>query len=352
MGEDQQKYNTNSGAVWAGIRDLNDRRDPPYDELTDSDRLDGRTVLLTGATSGLGLAAAREMASRGARLLIVTRRSAESEIASIRSACRDGATVRAYHADMSDFASIRKLVDELAEAGERLDVMVSNAAVVPSSARTTVDGYEEMLQVNALAPACLIRGLLDAGVIPGSVLNRSSDMASIEAEKLPRIVVVASEAHRSAENLRLDSLDDIEPYGMVESTPRYGWTKLLLLTWVRELTRRLEVDGKPRISVNALCPGPVASNIAREVPAIVRPFSKLFFRIFFQSPEQACRPVVYLASSGRVEGQSGLYQFLMRRRDPSALADSEESGRAVWEAFDRILRTAETTSGNAADQSG
>jgi NAD(P)-dependent dehydrogenase (short-subunit alcohol dehydrogenase family) len=118
---------------------------------------------------------------------------------------------------------------------------------------------------------------------------------------------------------------------MSESTARYGWTKLLLLTFARDLGRRLAngKGGLPDVSVHALCPGPVASNIAREAPAAARPFAKLFFALFFQPPNAAALPVVYLASSPRIEGETLGYQFLMRRRAPSSAADLPENGRAL-----------------------
>ena len=366
MTKTRKTYTSNSGAVWAGIRDLNDKTDPPYDELKDSDRLDGRTVLITGASSGLGLATAKGMASRGARVLMVCRRDAEEERLSVRKAGEgNGGGAEVLRADMADFSSIRALLDNLSARGERIDVAVSNAAVVPSRARKTVDGFEEMLQVNSLAPALLLKGLLERGIIPNDTfagngreaLSRlqSGDTAGLhrrapvsafggdsEDRPIPRIIIVASEAHRSVPELRLDELKTVESYGMAESTPRYGWTKLLLLTFARELARRLSgegSDGGPDASVHALCPGPIASNIAREVPAVVRPFSNLFFRLFFQPPEKAALPILYLAASGRIEGETALYQFLMRKRPPSETADSPENGKALWESLEEIFRT-------------
>lgn len=322
MAKTQKTYDSNSTAVWAGIRDMNDKSDKPYDRLLESDRLDGRTVLITGASSGLGLAASKDMAARGARVLMVCRRDALNELKAVRKAgTAGGGTAEILRADMSDFSTIESLLDALADRGEKIDVTVSNAAAVCNSARRTVDGFEEMLQVNALAPAVLLKGLLERGLIPvGPELPRS------------RIVVVASEAHRSAPALDLDKLKLVEPYGMADSTARYGWTKLLLLTFTRELGRRY-----PDLGVHALCPGPVASNIAREAPAIARPFAKLFFAMFFQQPEKAAIPVVYLAASPRIEGKSETYQFLMRQRPPSETAESTENGRLLWETFEVLL---------------
>jgi len=341
MAKTQKTYNSNSTAVWAGIKDLKDKTDPPYDQLLPEDRMDGRTVLLTGASSGLGFALAKELTSRGARVLMVCRRDAAEELAEVRRAgAEEGGSAELLRADMADFSSIRTLVGELVRRGEHIDVAISNAAVVPGSARTTVDGFEEMLQVNALAPALLMRELLYRGVIPNNTYAGNGRRAD---SPIPRIVVVASEAHRSADALNLEDLNRIEPYGMAESTPRYGWTKLWLLTYARELARKLAhgADNRPDVSVNALCPGPIASNIAREAPAVAQPFAKLFFALFFQAPRTAALPVAYLAASSRIEGETMLYQFLMRKRAPSDIADSPDNGRKLWETLEEIFSETE-----------
>jgi len=335
MAKTQKTYDSNGMAIWAGIRDLNDKSDKPYDTLLDTDRLDGRTVLITGASSGLGLAVSKNMASRGARVLMICRRDAAGELNTVRTAAAPGGgSAEILRTDMTDFATIRRLIDILSARGERVDVAISNAAVVCNSARRTTDGFEEMLQVNALAPAVLMKGLLESGVIPNDSFSTNGRKSSAvpASVPLPRIIVVASEAHRSAKTLNLDDIEKLEPYGMSDSTARYGWTKLLLLTFTRELGRRLS-----DVSVHALCPGPVASNIAREAPAIARPFAKLFFALFFQTPEKAAIPVVYLAASPRIEGRNAGYQFLMRRRPPSETADSAENGRLLWDTLDELL---------------
>lgn len=331
----KQEYKTNGGAAWAGIRDLRRREEPDFDSLLTEDRLDGKTVLVTGASSGLGLSVSREAAHRGARVLMVCRRDAAKELASVQHAGDGSAEV--VRADFADFSSIRALVADLARRGETVHRVISNAALVPASARKTVDGFEEMVQVNFLAPTLLIRGLLEAGVIPNKTLALKSEKASTQGKEIPRIVVVASEAHRSPDRLDLENLEKVEPYGMAQSTARYGWTKLLLLTWTLELARRLAPEGVVDVSVHALCPGPVASNIAREAPAIAQPFAKLFFALFFQSPKIAALPVVYLSSSPRIEGQTGIYLFTFRRREPSEIAELPENGRAIWDEAQRLV---------------
>lgn len=327
MKNKNKEYDSNTSAMWSGIKDLRYSRKRPDVQLQDSDRLDGKTVLITGASSGLGLATSIQLAQRGARVLMVCRREAEEERKLVERAGKgNGGSSEVVRADMSDFGSIRNLIDDLVSAGETVDVFISNAAVVPSSARLTKDGYEEMLQVNAFAPALFIRLLLDNDLLKSSELNQNGKPI------LPRIVVVASEAHRSTEELKLEDFGKMENYNMSGSTPRYGWTKLILLSWIREVSRR-----NKDIAIHALCPGPVASNIAREAPAIAQPFAKLFFSLFFQSPTKAAAPLVYLSASRAIEGETGHYQFLMRTRPPSDTADNPRNGAQVWDAVNTVI---------------
>lgn len=110
----------------------------------------------------------------------------------------------------------------------------------------------------------------------------------------------------------------------------YGYYKLLLLTLANEFSRRLNPDGQLNYKVSALCPGPVNSNIAREAPALFQPLLKLVFGIFFRSPEKACRPVVFLASSEEEHTGSMDYLFLMNRKDMDPKATDPENGKKLW----------------------
>jgi short-subunit dehydrogenase len=123
---------------------------------------------------------------------------------------------------------------------------------------------------------------------------------------------------------------------MAKTVERYGYYKLLLSTFSRELERRLNRE-KINFSVFALCPGPINSNIAREAPALVQPVMKLVFKLFFRSPEKAAEPVIYMAASKEEEGKANDYLFLMSRKEIDSKASNPENGKRLWEITEKLL---------------
>ncbi|MFH1159599.1 MAG: hypothetical protein V1733_01450 [bacterium] len=121
----------------------------------------------------------------------------------------------------------------------------------------------------------------------------------------------------------------------------YGYYKLLLVTFARELSRRLNPGGGCTTSVFAMCPGPVNSNIAREAPKLYNPLLKLIFSIFFKSPKEAAKPVVYLAASPDVESTPFDYLFLMSRQEIDEKAENPENGRRLWDLSEKLLNDIE-----------
>src|SRR5687768_9013336 len=147
-------------------------RGGPSRALADDQRLDGRTCLITGASSGLGRALALDLARRGARVLMACR----SGIPAIGDQiARDAGNpqVEMLPVDLADLTTVERLCDTLRDRGERVDVLVLNAGVMPRRDRRTAQGFEEMFQVNFLASAVLSRRLLEDGVIPNRTLART-----------------------------------------------------------------------------------------------------------------------------------------------------------------------------------
>jgi hypothetical protein len=124
---------------------------------------------------------------------------------------------------------------------------------------------------------------------------------------------------------------------MGKTVELYGYYKLLMTTFARELVHRLNPSGEVRYSVFALCPGPVNSNIARESPAVFKPLLKLVFGLFFRSPAQAVGPVLYFACSPEVEGRATDYLFLMSRREVDAKAMNADNGDRLWALSEDLL---------------
>lgn len=316
------------GALLATLTGLVDRVRSPRGDVTlaPDERLDGKTVLVTGASRGLGRAIANGVARLGANVHVAVRSLADETVADVRAQGGSG-TVTAWPLDLESLESVDALASSLAAAGVRLDVLVLNAGVVPLASRTTPYGLDVMLQVNALSNIRLVDRLLAERVL-------------VPEREAPRVVVVGSEAHRSSPPIDWPTLASPRTYGTSQVVSEYGRTKLVLHTWVAELSRRVGGPGR-HIEVHHLCPGAIASSIAREAPSWSKPLLDLTFRAFFQSPEVAARPVLYLAASRALAGQTGVYLHMTARREPAAISTSPEQGAACWTTGHEILAQAE-----------
>lgn len=301
-----------------------------------SDRLDGKTALVTGSNSGLGKATAIHLAKRGARVVMACRSNIPEAGEEV---CREAGVppsqVQMLHVDLSDLVSIDTFCDILVERGERFDVAIFNAGVMPASASRSAQGFELMFAVNFLAKTALLERMLRDGVIPNDTF---ADNGVPFGEPRPRIVFVSSETHRTADDLEIESLGEYVDYGLTDGMKQYGHTKLCLSTYAVELSRRLggsvtDDDGAqvPDVSVHHLCPGPVNSNMARSAPAWVKPLLFPVMKLLFNSPEVAAEPVVYLACGRALEGETGRYLHMMREKTCGENALDPAAGRAVFE---------------------
>lgn len=329
------KYNNPVTATLTGIRDLF-RKQVPSGTLKPGDRLDGKTVLVDGASSGLGLATALDVARRGATLVMACRSGIPEKGEWIRR--KSGSNrVHMLHVDFADSRSIREMVSSLKAAlesgaipGGRIDILVCNAGIVPKKSRRTPQGLEEMFMVNYFSKFLFVNMLLQEGCF-GSHASGS----------IPRMVIVGSESHRNPEAFDWDGFGVYRNYSIGKSIELYGYYKLLLTTFAVELSRRLNAAGNGRISVFPMCPGPVNSNIAREAPRLFQPLLKTVFGIFFKSPAKAAIPVVYLAASPDQEGKTFDYFFLMTRKEVDDKAMDPANGRRLWDLSEKLAATLE-----------
>lgn len=323
-------------ATLSGLVDLIDlARRSPRDALRPLPadlRLDGKTALITGASSGLGHAAAIDLARRGARVILALRGGIPTAGQDI--AARSGSTqVEMLPLDLADLDSVVALTRTLAERGERLDLLIANAGVLPARAQRTPQGFEAMFTVHYLANHLLIRRLLSAGVLPNDVYAHNGRAAT----ELPRVVLVTSEAHRTCPGLDLTRFADFVDYGVRESVARYGYSKLAQTTFAVALARALRAPGGPSVAVHSLCPGPVDSRLAREAPPLFRPLLAAVMGAFFRSPQAAAAPVLYLAAAPELDGESGWYLHLMNRKAPSPLAQDPQRSAELWRRGEALL---------------
>jgi NAD(P)-dependent dehydrogenase (short-subunit alcohol dehydrogenase family) len=317
------QYNNPFQATFKGISDLFKKHER-VGELTPSERLDGKKVLITGSSSGLGFATAEQLAGLGATVIMACRSGIPDKGDQIRE--RTGSEqVFMHQVDLSEKESIHKLAETVKQDYGKIDMLICNAAVVPKESRRTRDGLEEMFMVNYLAKFILVKMLLE------------EDCFNTGNGAIPRIIIVSSESHRNPKAFRWEEFGVYKEYGMGKTVELYGYYKLLLTTFVNELSRRLNPDGQTRYSVFSLCPGPVNSNIAREAPGIFQPLLKLTFKVFFRSPEKAAEPVMYLAASKYLEGKPLDYLFLMSRKDMDEKARDPENGSKLWELSEKLI---------------
>jgi retinol dehydrogenase-12 len=252
--------------------------------------MQGKTVVITGATAGIGKAAALELARLGASLSLVARNpeKAKAVVDELVDAV-PGAAVRVFRADLAELADVRRVAGEILEALPRIDVLINNAGVAATAPRVTADGFDEMLAANYLGPFLLTELLVDR----------------LLASAPARIVITGSEAHRVATGFAPERIEDLGQYtNPVAAQLAYGRTKLLDMLWADELARRLDGTG---VTVNSLCPGLVATDLARELGASDRFFKALAVTPFVRRPDQGARVVVKVASDPALEGVTGRF---------------------------------------------
>lgn len=292
--------------------------------LLPGERLEGKTVFIDGASSGLGFAVAEQVAGLGARVIMACR-SGIPEKGELLKKKTGNQSIEMEHVDYSDMDSVDGLIRIVKEKYAPLDIAIVNAAMVPKKSRKTKQGLEEMFMVNYLSKFMLVNGLVE------------SRCFRTDAKARPRIVFVSSESHRHPDKFDWAGFGVFKEYGMQKTVEYYGYYKLLLTTYAFELSRRLHANGGTPVSVFSLCPGPVNSSIAREAPGIFQPIMKLVFAMFFKSPEKAAEPVLYLACSQDVEGKPFDYLFRMTRKPIDDKAADRSNGEKLWEMSEKLI---------------
>lgn len=273
--------------------------------------MEGKTVVITGATSGIGEVAAIRLAEKGARIVFTARDKARADdtMAALRKAGPD-ADHALHMADLSTLAEMKRVGAELAREPE-IDVLINNAGALFNKRQETVDGLEMTFALNHMAYFVLTNLLLGR-------LNAGG-----------RIVTVASNAHRGA---RLD-FDDLQSRRSYVGFPVYSKSKLCNILFNRELARRLSGTG---ITANALHPGFVATRFGNDSGGIMRAVLKVAKPIGAISPEEGAKTIIFLASSPEVAGVSGQYFYECKPATPTAEARNDDDAKRLWEMSEQI----------------
>ncbi len=270
--------------------------------------------LITGATSGIGEAAARELARRGMRVVIVGRSAerAAATVARIKQAT--GVDVEPLIADLSSQAGVRQVAETFLQRYPRLDVLINNAGGFFAGRQVSVDGIEMTWALNHMSYFLLTNLLLD--------LLRASAPA--------RVINVSSDAHRSG-TMRWDDLQFTRGYN---GWAAYAQSKLANILFSNELARRLAGSG---VTSNALHPGFVATRFAHNNGFVWGGLMALLQRLWAISPEEGAQTSIYLATAPEGATISGRYFVKSRETTPAPQAQDVDAAARLWEISERML---------------
>ncbi|MER7443340.1 SDR family NAD(P)-dependent oxidoreductase [Micromonospora avicenniae] len=258
-----------------------------------------RLVLVTGASSGIGLAAAVDLARRGDQVILVGRDPARLQAAGDRVRDASGETPELFRADFAVLDDVRRLAERLRAAYDRIDVLVNNAGAIVLQPVTTVDGYELSIQANHLAPFLLSNLLRD---------------------RVGRIVVTASGAHRSG---ALDPSDLNLPLRRYRAMTAYGTSKQANILFTAEAARRW-----PEIQAHCFHPGVVRTRFGNESRLVAAGMRLLPFR----SPEKGAETLLWLVNSDPARLRNGGYYYNRRLRRPLRKAADPQLAARLWTA--------------------
>lgn len=292
----------------------------------------GRTVVITGASAGLGLENTRALAAAGARVVMATRDAHKTEQAAARvRRAVPGAVLEHVALDLADLRSVADAVGVIADRHASVDTVIANAGLMATPERRTADGFELQIGVNHLGHAAFVAGLLP----------------TVQAATAGRIVVVSSEAHRIGQ-LDVDDLNwERRRY---QRWGAYGQSKLANLLYLRELARRLEVAGSPIVAA-AAHPGYARTELQTKGPTMQGGVSgrlndlanRVANAVVAQSSAQGALPQLLAATAPDVPNGSywgpqslGGARGAPGRAGRSAAAKDDATARRLWEVTEQL----------------
>ena len=279
----------------------------------------GKNVLITGATSGIGLETALDLSRMGAHITLAGRREERCKTAKkhILGICPD-ALVDFIVADFSELAQTRKLAHEYRNRHRQLDVLINNAGAIFFWRRLTPDGFEATFQVNHLSPFLLTSLLLE------TIIETANEVGAA------RIINVSSNAHYNADI----PFNDLGSQQLYRPMQVYGISKLANILHAFELDRRLKKRG---VTVNALHPGLVATSMGTNHNPILRLLSKVFLSPFTISASEGAKTSVFLAASPTVKDISGAYYFQSKPVKADSTAYNEKIAQRLYQVSSQMV---------------
>jgi NAD(P)-dependent dehydrogenase (short-subunit alcohol dehydrogenase family) len=273
--------------------------------------MQGKTVLITGASAGIGKATAAELAARGAQLVLACRDPDKAAAARAEILARTPSSrVDVVALELSSLRSVRDCAAKVIAHYPRIDVLLNNAGVFPPTLLKTEDGFELQIGVNHL----------------GHFLFTQLLVEKLVASAPARVVTVSSMMHAGGK-IDFASFRGPEKYSAYAA---YRQSKLANILFANELARRLAGRG---VSSNSLHPGGVATEIMRDASLPMR----LLARFAFATPEKGARTSVYLAASPEVEGVTGRYFVSCKEAKTDPLAQDKQLATQLWNESEKLV---------------
>lgn len=267
--------------------------------------MNAKTIIITGGTSGIGLAAAQALAEQGHRLILIARDADRGRKAVAALAASPGGSHRLISADLSLMSEVRHVIADLEATEQTIDVLANNAGTWFQHRELTPEGIERTVAINHLAYVALTLGL------KGLLL----------AAPAARVINTGSFVYKQA---RYDP-DNLQAEKRFSTNATYAATKLYNLMFTRALARHWSDTG---ISINCFSPGFVATGFGRGEGGLLEPFYR-FTRRFAISPEKGAATLVYLAGSDEAASISGAYFEKGHERDVSGVAANADRCKAL-----------------------
>jgi NAD(P)-dependent dehydrogenase (short-subunit alcohol dehydrogenase family) len=272
----------------------------------------GKTVVITGATSGIGQVAAEKLAALGARLVLVARDKSRGEAGLVRLRAITPAVNHSIHyADLSLMSEVKRVAAEIAAAEPRIDVLINNAGALFGARHVTSDGLELTFATNHMSYFLLTHGLRER----------------LRASAPARVVNVASDAHKG-QKINFNDLQSAQFSGFKV----YGRSKLCNILFTRELARRWAGAG---VTANSLHPGFVSTRFGDGSGGLLS-WGVRAAKMFAISPEKGAETIIYLASSDEAATATGLYYYKCRPATPAKEAQDNNTAQRLWQESEKI----------------
>jgi len=278
--------------------------------------LNNKTVVISGATNGIGKAAAIELSKENPKLLFTYRNQslADEVLAEIKD-ISPNTQVQSVYCDFSDQDSIKKCTNEINDLCANIDVLINNAGVVNTSYHETGEGIENTFAVNHL----------------GYFLFTNLLLQKLKGDNETRIVNVSSAAHSFVKEMQWEDINYKNNFG--QGLRSYGQSKLANLLFTRYLAIKLSTDN---ISVNAIHPGGVNTSLGSQNKAWYSKPLRLILKPFFRSPLKGAESIIYLATK-QDDGVTGEYFVDSKIHKSSAYSKNLEEAHKLWDLSEKLV---------------